>query len=99
MTQSGLISSDDFIKVLNYRDLGLQLNEAEILYIAEQSDLYGNGSIPFIQVAPVLPEILRILYNQRAEQCMVRGKGQCCIYPSNLASLGLEIEGWFHFRE
>ena len=58
--------------MLNSRDLGLQLNEAEILYIVEQSDLHGNGYIPFVQVAPVLPEVLRILYSQRAEQSMVR---------------------------
>jgi hypothetical protein len=57
--------------VLNSRDLGLQLNEAEIHYLAETSDFYKNGQIQFIQVVPQLPEVLKILYNQRAEGSMV----------------------------
>ena len=59
------------MRVLNSRDLGLQLNEAEIQYLAETSDFYQNGYIPYIQVAPQLPEVLKILYNQRAEQSLV----------------------------
>ena len=68
---SGFITKDDFIKVLNSRDLGLQLNEDEIIYIVEQSDLYKSGYIPFIQVIPQLPELLRALYQRRAEQSEV----------------------------
>ena len=57
--------------MLNSRDLGLQLNQTELEYLAEQSDLYKNGLIPVIQVVYQLPEILKLIYGQRAQQSMV----------------------------
>ncbi|XP_064396735.1 uncharacterized protein LOC135343685 isoform X2 [Halichondria panicea] len=62
----GFVSIDDFTQLLNSRDLGLQLNENELLYIAEQVDP-GNGWVPFVPVAQQLPEFLVAMYNQRAE--------------------------------
>ena len=68
----GYLQIEEFIQVLNSRDLGLQLNEGELLYIAEQMDIkkcqwldpsHPNGSR--------LPPLLLALYNQRAEQAMV----------------------------
>lgn len=69
---SEFISKDDFAKVLSSRDLGLQLNEVEVAYLAEQFDFYGDGNISCMQVIPQLPAVLQMLYNQRAEQSMVR---------------------------
>ena len=66
----GFVSIDDFTQLLNSRDLGLQLNENELLYIAEQVDP-GNGWVPFVPVAQQLPEFLVAMYNQRAELQMV----------------------------
>ena len=63
---------DEFIQVLNSRDLGLQLNEDELLYIAEQTDVNLNGWIPLVQTLPQLPPLLLAIYNQRAEQAVVR---------------------------
>ncbi len=63
---SGFVSIDNFTQLLNSRDLGLQLNENELYYIAEQVDP-GNGWVPFVSVAQQLPEFLTALYNQRAE--------------------------------
>lgn len=57
--------------MLNSRDLSLQLNQAELEYLAEESDLYKNGQIHIIQVVYQLPEVLQALYNQRAQQSMV----------------------------
>ena len=67
----GFVSIDDFTQLLNSRDLGLQLNENEILYIAEQADA-GNGWVPFVSVTQQLPNLLVAMYNQRAETQMVR---------------------------
>ena len=67
----GYLQIEEFIQVLNSRDLGLQLNEGELLYIAEQMDINVNGWIPLIQMVPELPPLLLALYNQRAEQAMV----------------------------
>ena len=67
----GYLQIEEFIQVLNSRDLGLQLNEGELLYIAEQMDINVNGWIPLIQMVPELPPLLWALYNQRAEQAMV----------------------------
>lgn len=69
--RTGFIHSDDFTQLLNSRDLGLQLNEDELLYVASQVDVYGNGWVPFIQVAPFLPNLLLTLYRQRAEEAIV----------------------------
>ena len=66
----GFVSIDDFTQLLNSRDLGLQLNENEILYIAEQANA-GNGWVPFIPVTQQLPNLLVAMYNQRAEIQMV----------------------------
>ena len=62
---------DDFTQVLNSRDLGLQLNENELVYVTEQSDMYGNGWVPFVQVVPRLPDLLLAIYKQRAEGAVV----------------------------
>lgn len=62
---------DDFAQVINSRDLGLQLNENELMNIAEQSNIYGNGWIPFVQVVPHLPDLLLATYKQREELAMV----------------------------
>ena len=59
------------MKVLSSRDLGLQLNVEELQYLAGESQ-YENGYVPFVEIAPELPEMLRALYYQRAEQAMVR---------------------------
>lgn len=75
---SEFISKDDFAKVLSSRDLGLQLNEVEVAYLAEQFDFYGDGNISCMQVIPQLPEVLQMLYNQRAEQSMVRLHAHNC---------------------
>ena len=63
---------DEFIQVLNSRDLGLQLNEDELLYVAEQTDVNFNSWIPLVQILPQLPPLLLAIYNQRAEQAVVR---------------------------
>ena len=68
----GYLHMEEFIQVLNSRDLGLQLNEDELLYIAEQTDINLNGWIPLVQILPQLPPLLLAIYNQRAEQAMVR---------------------------
>ena len=68
----GYLHMDEFIQVLNSRDLGLQLNEDELLYIAEQTDVNLNGWIPLVQTLPQLPPLLLAIYNQRAEQAVVR---------------------------
>ncbi len=70
---SGFITTEDFMKILSSRDLGLQLNVDELQYLIGESQ-YENGYVPFVQVAPELPEMLRALYYQRAEQSMVRKK-------------------------
>ena len=62
---------DSVIQVLDSRDLGLQLVEQELLYIAGQVDVYGNGYVPFAQLAPSLLDILLQLYNERAQTCIV----------------------------
>ena len=67
----GYIQQEEFLQVLNSRDLGLQLNEEELLYIAEQVDINVNGWIPLVQVVPQLPALLLAIYEQRAEQAMV----------------------------
>lgn len=67
----GYIQLEEFLQVLNSRDLGLQLNEEELLYIAEQVDINVNGWIPLVQVVPQLPALLLAIYKQRAEQAMV----------------------------
>ena len=67
----GYLQVEEFIQVLNYRDLGLQLNEEELLYIAAQVDINVNGWIPLVQVVPQLPPLLLAIYKQRAEQTMV----------------------------
>ena len=72
----GYLHTEDFIQVLNSRDLGLQLNEMELLYIAEQMDINVNGWIPLVQMVPVLPPLLLAIYKQRAEQSMVRQSKQ-----------------------
>ena len=68
----GYLQVEEFIQVLNSRDLGLQLNEDELLYVAEQVDINVNGWIPLVQVVPQLPSLLLAIYKQRAEQAMVR---------------------------
>lgn len=67
----GFVTVDDFTQVLNSRDLGLQLNENELVYVAEQSNVYGNGWVPFVQVVTRLPDILLAIYKQRAEGAVV----------------------------
>ena len=67
----GYLQVEEFIQVLNLRDLGLQLNEDELLYIAEQIDINVNGWIPLVQVVPQLPSLLLAIYKHRAEQAMV----------------------------
>ena len=69
--RTGFLSTDDLVQVLNSRDLGLQLDENELLYVANQVDVYGNGWVPFIHVAPLLPNLLLTIYTQRAEQAIV----------------------------
>jgi len=66
----GFVGIDDFTQMLNSRDLGLQLNENELYYIAEQADS-GNGWVPIVAVSQQLPNLLVALYNQRAELQMV----------------------------
>lgn len=79
-SRSGYITTEDFAKMLNIRDLGLQLNEEELNYLAEMSDLYQNGHVHFIQVVPQLPAVLKILYTQRAEESFVRVHiHECCM--------------------
>ena len=68
----GYLQLDEFLQVLNSRDLGFQLSEAELLYIAEQMDVNVNGWIPLVQVVPELPQLLLTIYQHRAEQAMVR---------------------------
>ena len=68
----GYLESDEFRQVLNSRDLGLQLNNDELLYIAEQVDINVNGWIPLVQVISQLPALLMTIYRLRAEQAMVR---------------------------
>lgn len=67
----GYLQLDEFIQVLNSRDLGFQLSEGELLYIAEQMDINVNGWIPLVQVVPQLPQLLMAIYQHRAEQAMV----------------------------
>ena len=67
----GYLQIEEFIQVLNSRDLGLELNEGELLYIAEQVDININGWIPLVEMVPELPSLLLAIYNQRAEQAMV----------------------------
>ena len=68
----GYLQLEEFVQVLNSRDLGLQLNEEELLYIAEQVDINMNGWIPLVHVVSLLPALLLAIYKQRAEQAMVR---------------------------
>ena len=69
--RTGFIHSDDFTQVLNSRDLGLQLDENQLLYVASQVDVYGNGWVPFIHIVPLLPDLLLTIYRQRAEEEIV----------------------------
>lgn len=83
---SGYLSVDSVIQVLDSRDLGLQLVEQELLYIAGQVDVYGNGYVPFAQLAPSLLDILLQLYNERAQTCIEQYGGYteeqwCEIFP------------------
>ncbi len=75
----GLVSTEAFTQLISSRDLGLQLNENELFYIAEQVDP-GNGWIPFMSVAQQLPNFLVSLYNQRAELQVVHNIPllRCC---------------------
>ena len=57
--------------MLNSRDLGIELNEGELLYIAEQVDINVNGWIHLVQMVPELLSLLLAFYNQRAERAIV----------------------------
>ena len=71
-TQTGFVTTDDFMQVLSSRDFGFQLDETELIALAEQVNVHGNGWVPYMQVAPSIPALLQSVYQQRAEQAMVR---------------------------
>ena len=64
---NGFISLDQFAGVISSRDLGLPLHQEEILYIASQVDIYGNGWVPVIQAASILPGLITVLFQQRMQ--------------------------------
>lgn len=67
MVGNGFISLEQFVQVISSRELGLPLDQEEILYIADQVNIYRSGWIPIIQVASILPGLITVLFQQRMQ--------------------------------
>ena len=77
------MTSEAISKIAKRRNYGLYLCKfmlisaplTFLLFLCPtQVDVYGNGWVPFIQIAPLLPNALLEVYEQRAELIIVSQK-------------------------
>jgi hypothetical protein len=67
---TGYMTLGDFLQVLTSPDLGLQLEENEQTYVASQVDPEASGVVVYREAAALVPELLQLIFSQRAEQSM-----------------------------
>ena len=72
--KTGYITIDDFIQIIQSRELSLPLDQQELLYLATEADIQSTGWVPIIQVASLLPGLLTTIFQQRMSLELVRQK-------------------------